>query len=48
MAKNRIKRYFEYREKPTHCPKCGYKKWKTVVKGKTYKCRQCGYERENK
>ena len=25
------------------CPKCGYSRWKTKVKGKEYQCRKCGY-----
>ncbi len=48
MAKNRISRYFKYRELPTNCPKCGYTRWKTVEKGKKYQCRQCKHIRENK
>ena len=25
--------------------KCGHKKWKTLVKGRAWKCRDCGYIR---
>ncbi len=26
-----------------YCPKCGGSRWKTVIKGKLYKCRECGF-----
>lgn len=25
------------------CPKCGYGRWKTKVKGEKWQCRKCGY-----
>jgi len=32
------------------CPKCGYNRWKTVIKGKKYQCRNknCNYIKEMK
>jgi len=28
------------------CPKCSKSRWKTLIKGKKYKCRNCGHIQE--
>lgn len=28
------------------CEKCGHNRWRTVIKGKSWRCRKCGCIRE--
>jgi Zn-finger protein len=30
------------------CEECGHNRWKAVVKGKAWQCRECGEVREKK
>lgn len=29
------------------CPICGKSRWKTILRGLAYRCRTCGYERQD-